>query len=96
MNPALEISTQTILTVGGAIATALIGALTLLWNIVVKYHTKTETLLDDCETDRKAIHEKLVDVTGKVNKLEGRMEERDRLLELSESVLAKATKPPEK
>lgn len=78
----MQIDTQTVLLIGGAICTALTGAVSLLWKAVTANHKETLRSKEECEEDRKLIRSDLHEVTGRVHNMEGRLEERNVIKEM--------------
>ena len=63
---------------------ALAGVVTALWRQITNTHKTTQEKLDDCEEQGKETTKSLIELTGKVGRLEGRQ---DGIESLAKSVL---------
>ena len=64
-----------IITIAGIITASLVGAIGILWKMLMAHMTdklnKTEEKLEECETKHEQANQNIIDLSGRLGKLEG-------------------------
>lgn len=77
----IDLGDPAVLTIGGAILATLTGTVKVLWDRTLAFSAATEAALTRCETEHKtagmrmdALVQQVIDLTGQVNNLQGRIQ----------------------